>query len=56
MAFFKNNIDKRFYFLFFFQKKYINGIKKKSYFILKRNILNNIYRKIDRIKKRSKIK
>jgi hypothetical protein len=56
MATFRNNINKRYYFRLIFSEKYIDRVKKRYYSISQRNILNDIRRKIDRIKNKFRIK
>jgi hypothetical protein len=56
MAIFRNNTDKRYYFHFIFSKKFTDRTKERYYSIPKRNILDDIRRKIDRIKERFRTK
>jgi hypothetical protein len=56
MATFKNNIDKRHYFRFIFNKKFTNYTKKKYYPISERNIFDDIHRKINKIKEKFRTK
>jgi hypothetical protein len=56
MATFKNNIDKRHYFRFIFNKKFTDRIKERYYPISERNIFDDIRRKINRIKEKFRTK